>query len=97
MTRHQVQRENFNLSVSARDILDELKSQEPERMIQFKIEEQVEGQCDAGLVQLMLQNLLGNAWKFTPKHNEVLIQFGRKLLWIKGQLFFFTLGGFHEQ
>jgi signal transduction histidine kinase len=56
-------------------------------MIQLKIEKQVEGQCDASLVRIMLQNLLGNAWKFTSKRKEALIQFGQKPLWIKGQLF----------
>ncbi len=91
MTRHEVRRENVNISVIARDILDELKSQEPERMIQLKIEEQVEGQCDAGLVRIMLQNLLGNAWKFTSKRNEGLIQFGRAFQQVRsGKMVYFV-------
>src|SRR5258706_3761228 len=77
MTSHELRRESVNLSAIARDILDELMIQEPERRIRFEIEEQLEERCDAGLVRIVLQNLLGNSWKFTSKRSEALIQFAR--------------------
>ena len=79
MTRHELRFQKVNLSEIAGDVLDELMIQEPQRKIQIEIEEQVEAWCDAGLIQIVLQNLLGNAWKFTSTRNEALIQFGRAL------------------
>ena len=77
MTSHELQREKVNLSMIANEIMDELISQEPERNVNFEIEEQVEDWCDAGLIRIVLQNLLGNAWKFTARREDAVIQFGR--------------------
>jgi light-regulated signal transduction histidine kinase (bacteriophytochrome) len=77
MTSHDLRRENVNLSTIANEILDELLSQTPGRSISFEVEEQIEHWCDAGLIRIVLQNLLGNAWKFTTKREDALIRFGR--------------------
>jgi PAS domain S-box-containing protein len=77
MTRHELKYETVNLSAMATEVLDELMLAEPGRTIKVEIEEQVETQCDVGLIRIVLQNLLGNSWKFTSKRDEALIQFGR--------------------
>jgi PAS domain S-box-containing protein len=77
MTSHDLRRENVNISTIANEILDELLSQTPGRSISFEVEEQIEDWCDTGLIRIVLQNLLGNAWKFTTKREDALIQFGR--------------------
>jgi len=77
MTRHELRREDVNLSAIANEILAELMAQEPGRSIRIEVEQQVTEWCDAGLIHIVLQNLLGNALKFTSKKDESLIQFGR--------------------
>jgi PAS domain S-box-containing protein len=77
MTRHELKLQNVNLSEIVRDILEELPAQEPGRSIRFEIEEQIEERCDAGLIRIVFQNLLGNSVKFTSKRPDALIEFGR--------------------
>jgi len=76
MTRHELQFQTVNLSEIVRDILEELIVQEPGRSIRFEIEEQLAAWCDAGLIRIVFQNLLGNSIKFTSKRADTLIEFG---------------------
>ena len=76
LTSHEVRRTRVNLAIVAQEILRELTSQEPGRQIHIEIDEHVEGWCDAGLIRNVLQNLLGNAWKFTSRRAQAWILFG---------------------
>lgn len=76
VARHEIKRKQVNLSDIAREIAEELAAQSPERDIKFEIKEQVYAKCDAGLLKIVLQNLLSNAWKFTSKRKTAVIQFG---------------------
>ena len=76
VTRAEINRQNVDLSVIAHTIAGELKKTQPEREMEFIIQEGLIASCDVRLFRLVLQNLLGNAWKFTSKCPSSQIEFG---------------------
>ena len=70
--------ENVNLSHIAKDILTNLKAQEPDRNVEIQIQEDVTAVGDQRLLRVALENLFGNAWKYTSKKENTLIEFGVK-------------------
>lgn len=54
-----------DLSALARGIMDEWQAREPERKAQVSIEKGLKAHGDARLVRVVMENLLGNAWKFS--------------------------------
>jgi PAS domain S-box-containing protein len=65
-----------DLSSIARDVAAELEQGDPERKVEFVIQDGVAARGDARLLKVALENLLGNAWKFTSKHPRARIEFG---------------------
>lgn len=65
-----------DLSALARSVTDELHRTEPERKVEFIIQEGLSVQGDPQLLRMALENLLGNAWKFTSLHETARIEFG---------------------
>ena len=76
VTRTEMRRRTVDLSALARDIAAELKKAQPEREVEFTIEEGLVANGDARLLRVVFENLLGNAWKFTSKEPEATIEFG---------------------
>ena len=76
VTRTEMRRRTVDLSALARDIAEELRKSQPEREVEFVIEGGLLANGDARLLRLVLENLLGNAWKFTSKKPEAKIEFG---------------------
>jgi len=76
LTRREMRREMVDLSVLAQTIAVELQQDEPDRQVEFVIEGKVVADGDAGLLRIVLENLLGNAWKFTARHPSAMIEFG---------------------
>jgi light-regulated signal transduction histidine kinase (bacteriophytochrome) len=76
LTRLEMQREPVDLSSLVRDIARELHGTQPEREVTFVVADDVGVEGDARLLRALLQNLLGNAWKFTSKHPRARIEFG---------------------
>jgi light-regulated signal transduction histidine kinase (bacteriophytochrome) len=60
----------------AREILDELRSKEPDRRVTTTVAEHLEARADPGLMRSALRNLLENAWKYTARTPEAVIEFG---------------------
>jgi signal transduction histidine kinase len=77
LSRGEMQQQCVDLSGVAREVADELRRREPGRDVTFAIEPGVGGFGDPRLLRLVLENLLGNAWKFTAKHPRATIAFGR--------------------
>ena len=76
VTRAEMDRTDVDLSKIAGDIIDEFREMEPERMVDVEISDDVHVRCDQRLIKLVLQNLLDNAWKFTSKKENAIIEFG---------------------
>ncbi|MBI4319890.1 MAG: HAMP domain-containing protein [Chloroflexi bacterium] len=76
LTRSEVRREQVDLSALVGTIAAELRQTEPERQVEFVIAEGLVAMGDTRLLRVALENLLGNAWKFTGKHPSARIEFG---------------------
>jgi len=76
LTRKKMKRGRVDLTAMAQKIAAELKESQPERKVEFIIQEGLAANGDARLLDAMLENLLGNAWKFTGKHPQARIEFG---------------------
>jgi len=76
VTRSEMRREIVNLSALARTITAELQKTQPERHVEFVIAEGLTVNGDTALLRVALENLLGNAWKFTGKQPRAKIEFG---------------------
>lgn len=64
-TRGQLVKGPVNLTLLAKDIMEDLQSQSSDRQICFEVEADLIVQADKGMMRVVLENLLGNAWKFT--------------------------------
>ncbi|MCI0811902.1 MAG: histidine kinase, partial [Chloroflexi bacterium] len=76
VTRGEMRRENVDLSDLARTIVTGLQERDPQRQVEFVIQDGVVLNGDTRLLRVALENLLGNAWKYTGKHDQARIEFG---------------------
>ena len=79
LARGGVKSEQVDLSQMARQILDALQAAAPERKAKITIEPGITLTGDARLLRIVLENLLGNAWKFTRRKASANIFFGRAI------------------
>jgi len=76
VTCAEMRREAVDLSALARIVAAELQQTTPERQVEFVIADGIAANGDARLLRVVLENLFGNAWKFTSKHPNARIEFG---------------------
>jgi signal transduction histidine kinase len=70
-------RQPVNLSQLAGYVADDLRRQWPDRIVQIEIESDMQVQGDPTLLRAVVENLLGNAWKYTGKAAQPSIAFAR--------------------
>ncbi|HEX7261763.1 MAG TPA: ATP-binding protein, partial [Luteolibacter sp.] len=78
VTRGELRFETFDFSSLARSVADELQESAPERAVDWVIEPDLAACGDPGMLQALLRNLLGNAWKYTSKNATARIEFGSR-------------------
>jgi len=66
-----------DVSAMSREVVDELRELDLDRDVTVEIESGLEARADARLLRIVLQNLLGNAWKFTSKIASARVIVGR--------------------
>ncbi len=68
--------DRVDLSAMAQSVVDELQRREPERTVTFQIQPSLLLTGDRRLMRVVLDNLIGNAWKFTSKISDARIEVG---------------------
>ena len=76
VTRSEMHIGPLDLSALASGIAEGLKKRDPARHVEFAIAPGLHAQADPGLIRVVLQNLLENAWKFTGKCSAARIELG---------------------
>jgi PAS domain S-box-containing protein len=77
VTRSEMRHEAVDLTAAARAVVAELHKGEPQRRVEFDVAEGVTAQGDARLLRIVLDNLIGNAWKFSGRREQPRIEFGQ--------------------
>jgi len=75
ITRRDLNVQTVNLSAVAAAVLVELKARDPQRQVQVSVQSNLLAEADPSLARIVLDNLLGNAWKFTGETQEARIEF----------------------
>ena len=78
VSRADLRREPVDLSALARIVGARLAQSHPDRVVEFRVEPGLEARADRRLAEVVLTNLIGNAWKFTGKRATARIQIGAR-------------------
>ncbi len=76
VTQSDLRRERVNLSGIARVTANRLQSAQPQRQVEILITDGLYANADGRLLEIVFENLLGNAWKFTSKQAQARAEFG---------------------
>jgi signal transduction histidine kinase len=78
-TQGTIKREMIDMTALARSALDELARREPSRKTHFVVQDNLYIHADPTLVRILLDNLLGNAWKYSQPKPITTIRVGARL------------------
>ena len=76
IVQREVNVERVNLSVMTQTIMDRWRNTNPQRLVQVEITPNIVVRSDRALLLIVLENLLGNAWKYTRTTDPAYIEFG---------------------
>lgn len=76
ITRVEMHFETVDLGQLAQTVMNQLRKAQPERQVEFVLQDDLTTYGDSRLLRIMLENLLGNAWKFTGRLPQAHIEVG---------------------
>ena len=76
VSRKELEHQELDLSVIAEEVIASLQAQEPDRLVDISIWPGMAAEGDPRLLRVVLENLIGNAWKFTSKVEKPRIEIG---------------------
>ncbi|MEJ2053378.1 MAG: triple tyrosine motif-containing protein [Calditrichaceae bacterium] len=79
ISRRELKKVPVNLSLMVREIVTNLETAEPHRIVEFKFQSGVMAFGDRQLIYILLENILRNAWKYTKNEKRAEIEFGRTI------------------
>jgi len=71
---------NINLSDIINRELEQLNQSDPRATLELDIKTNVVCRCDPALIQIVMANIIGNAWKYTPNTQDAKFEFGIKTI-----------------
>jgi len=87
ITKVEFKRRNVNMSGMTRAIAEEYQKDNPDRVVDVIVQEGIMVQGDSYLMQIAMENLMNNAWKFTGKEAHPRIEFGTTVSYGKNACF----------
>ena len=75
VTRFEMQIQSVNMSELASVVVGQLREQFPQREVEFTVKPDMRVQADPQLLRIVLENLLGNAWKYTGLTAQARVEF----------------------
>ena len=75
-SRAELRKTSVSLSSMAQEIITDLQNQHPQHKVEVIIQPDLQAEGDPNLLYVVLENLLGNAWKFSSKRSLARIEFG---------------------
>ncbi|MES2975208.1 MAG: PAS domain S-box protein [Pseudomonadota bacterium] len=76
VSRYRLELQEVDLSAMAQECFDAERALEPQREVQTVVQPGLTARCDRRMARIVLENLLGNAWKYTRKNPQARIEFG---------------------
>jgi len=80
LNHREIRPDTVDLSRMAKVILAELRFMNPDRKVDADVEEGIVVRGDLNLLHVVLENLIGNAWKYSSKKDSPIIMIGRTLI-----------------
>ena len=77
VSRSALKRELVDVSAISENVMDDLRKTMPKRQVHFELQQGLSAYADPGLLRVVLDNLLGNAYKFTGRKADARIEFGK--------------------
>jgi PAS domain S-box-containing protein len=87
-TRADLERRRVDLTTMSQEIVADMRTADPDREVTLTVPDGLTAEGDPHLLRLALANLLANAWKFTAKRPDAIIEVGRTVR--SGETFFFV-------
>jgi signal transduction histidine kinase len=78
VTQSELSKVPVDISAMAQEIIAQFRLQTPQRDVSVTIQPDLAANADVGLLRVMLENLLENAWKFTSKTTQAIIVLGQE-------------------
>jgi PAS domain S-box-containing protein len=69
--------QEVDLSAMAQQVAAQEKQRDPGRQVQVTVQPGISEHCDSKLARIILENLIGNAWKYSRQRPEAKIEFGQ--------------------
>lgn len=76
ITRGDLLKKKIDLSLIVKEIIDKFCLENPQRHVDIIIQPDLMADADPAYLKVAMENLLGNAWKFTSKNETSRIEFG---------------------
>ena len=76
VTRTEIAAEPFDLAATARQVVERLRQHAPDRQVDVQVDSPMPCTGDPRLLQVVLENLIGNAWKFSARTEQPRVRVG---------------------